>query len=45
MTSMYLIRSCVFGSPHSEWKARYQKEASAEQKARYDALGPDDITD
>jgi len=38
-------RDIIYGMPHSEWKARYQKEASAEQKARYNALGPDDITD
>ena len=29
-------RSLVYGMPPSEWKKRYQKEASAEQKAVFD---------
>ena len=29
-------RARVYGMPQSEWKARYQKEASAEQKAAFD---------
>ena len=30
-------RELVYGMPYSEWKARYQTEASAEQKAAYEA--------
>lgn len=29
-------RERVYGMPYSEWKAKYQKEASAEQKAKFD---------
>ena|SRR6185295_18049234 len=29
-------RARVYGMPQSEWKARYQREASAEQKAAFD---------
>ena len=29
-------RELVYGMPYSEWKARYQREASAEQLARCD---------
>jgi len=29
-------RARVYGMPQSEWKARYQKEASAEQKAAFE---------
>ncbi|MAY35548.1 MAG: deoxycytidine triphosphate deaminase [Spongiibacteraceae bacterium] len=28
-------RERVYGMPYSEWKAKYQKEASAEQLARF----------
>jgi uncharacterized protein len=30
-------REIVYGMPYEEWKARYQKEASAEQKAGFAA--------
>ena len=29
-------RETVYGMPYSEWKAKYQKEASADQKAAFD---------
>lgn len=29
-------RKGVYGMPQAEWKARYQKEASAEQKAAFE---------
>ncbi len=28
-------REIVYGMPYSEWKSKYQQEASAEQKAAY----------
>lgn len=28
-------REIVYGMPYSEWKAKYQQEATAEQKAAY----------
>ena len=30
-------RELIYGMPYSEWKDTYQKEATAEQKAAYDA--------
>ncbi len=30
-------REIVYGMSYSEWKEKYQKEASAEQKAQYDS--------
>ncbi|WP_420402453.1 DUF1244 domain-containing protein [Nisaea sp.] len=30
-------REIVYGEPYSDWKAKYQKEASAEQKTAFDA--------
>ena len=30
-------REIVYGMPYAEWKAKYQAEASAEQKAAFDA--------
>ncbi len=30
-------RERVYGMPYSEWKQRYQGQASADQKARFDA--------
>ena len=30
-------REIIYGMPYSEWKLRYQTEASAEQLAAYDA--------
>jgi len=29
-------RETVYGMPYSEWKAKYQKEASADQKSAFD---------
>ena len=29
-------RERVYGMPYSEWKAKYQKEATAEQRAKFD---------
>ncbi|MHA7878621.1 MAG: DUF1244 domain-containing protein [Saccharospirillum sp.] len=29
-------REIIYGMPYSEWKARYQTEASAEQKAQFE---------
>lgn len=31
-------RDYVYGMPYSEWKAHYQKEASPEQQAAFEAL-------
>ena len=30
-------REVIYGMPYAEWKARYQAEASDEQKARFEA--------
>ena len=30
-------RELVYGMPYSEWKAKYQKEATSEQKAAFEA--------
>lgn len=30
-------RQMVYGMPYAEWKARHQREASAEQRAQFDA--------
>lgn len=29
-------REIVYGMPYGEWKAKYQKEATAEQKAKFE---------
>ncbi|MEM7363817.1 MAG: DUF1244 domain-containing protein [Pseudomonadota bacterium] len=34
-------REVVYGEPYSDWKKKYQAEASAEQKAAFDAKNPD----
>ena len=31
-------REIIYGMPYSEWKEKYQKEATAEQKARYQEI-------
>lgn len=31
-------RETVYGMPYADWKAQYQTEATAEQKAKYDAI-------
>ena len=33
-------REIVYGEPYAEWKAKYQAEASAEQKAAFEAANP-----
>jgi hypothetical protein len=33
-------REIIYGMPFDQWKARYQSEASAEQKARFEATKP-----
>ena len=35
-------REIVYGMPYAEWKARYQSEASAEQKAAFAAAAADE---
>ena len=32
-------REIIYGMPYSEWKTRYQKEASEQQKARFAETG------
>ena len=34
-------RELVYGMPYPEWKAKYQTEASAEQKAAFAVQNPD----
>ena len=34
-------REVVYGMPYTEWKAKYQTEASADQKAAFEASKPD----
>ena len=34
-------REIIYGMPYEEWKARYQTEASAEQKARFAERQPE----
>ena len=31
------VRELVYGMPYAEWKARYQREATAEQRAHFEA--------
>jgi hypothetical protein len=38
-------REIIYGMTYQEWKSRYQTEATPEQKARYEQLGPDDTTE
>ncbi len=33
-------RETVYGMPYDEWKAKYQREASADQKQRFAAAQP-----
>ncbi len=33
-------REIVYGMPYEEWRSRYQKEATPEQKAAFDKSGP-----
>ncbi len=35
-------RKIVYGMPYADWKAKYQTEASAEQKAAYEQNKPTD---
>ncbi|WP_149536922.1 DUF1244 domain-containing protein [Siccirubricoccus phaeus] len=33
-------REIIYGMPYKEWQAKYQKEATAEQKAKFAAAAP-----
>ncbi|MCB4823828.1 DUF1244 domain-containing protein [Roseicella aerolata] len=33
-------REIVYGMPYKEWQAKYQKDATAEQKAKFAAANP-----
>ena len=33
-------RARVYGMPYKDWQAKYQKEASAEQKRRFEETKP-----
>lgn len=33
-------REIIYGMPYKEWQAQYQKEATAEQKAKFAATNP-----
>jgi hypothetical protein len=33
-------REIVYGMPYDEWRAKYQKEASSEQKAAFEKASP-----
>ncbi|MBT8145421.1 MAG: DUF1244 domain-containing protein [Gammaproteobacteria bacterium] len=33
-------REMVYGMPYPEWKSKYQKQASAEQLARFNEINP-----
>lgn len=35
-------REMIYGMPYAEWQARYQTEASAEQRAAFQAAKPKD---
>jgi len=35
-------RDGIYGMPYAQWKAQYQKEASAEQLAQFDKSNPHD---
>ena len=35
-------REIVYGMPYSEWKSKYQTEASADQVAKFEGSKPDD---
>ncbi len=35
------VREAVYGMPYQEWKAKYQSEATDDQKAAYAARKPD----
>jgi uncharacterized protein len=34
------VREIIYGMPYKEWQAKYQKEASAEQKAAFEKSKP-----
>lgn len=36
-----VAREIVYGMPYSEWKQKYQKEATAEQKQEYQRQNPE----
>jgi uncharacterized protein len=35
-----MSREAVYGMPYDEWRAKYQREASAEQKAAFESAQP-----
>jgi uncharacterized protein len=35
-----MSREAVYGMPYEEWRAKYQREASAEQKATFEKAAP-----
>ncbi len=35
-----MSREAVYGMPYEEWRAKYQREASAEQKAAFEKAAP-----
>lgn len=39
------VRELVYGMPYAEFKDRYQREASAEQLAAYNAIRPEQKTE
>jgi hypothetical protein len=38
-------REAVYGMPYGEWKQRHQREATAEQIERFNAITPDQLTE
>lgn len=38
-------REWVYGMPYDAWKARYQREATAEQMARFKQIPPEQTTE
>ena len=38
-------REMVYGMPYDDWKAKYQKEASAEHMAQFKAIPPEHTTE
>jgi hypothetical protein len=36
-----MARETIYGMPYEEWKRLYQREASAEQKAKFEASKPE----
>ena len=38
-------REIVYGMTYDDWKAKFQKKATAEQLEKYKQIGPDDTTE